>query len=227
MTVRDAATVLLLRDGEDGLEVFLIRRAPGMAFASGMHAFPGGSVEPTDGGWAGALPDGWAALLAEGDTDLARKLVGAAVRETLEECGVWLAEGDRPTVPARGEPALDLAGIALRTELLRPWSHWLTPAFEPRRFDTRFLVAALPADADPRHVGGEADDGRWVRPADVEGLPMLPPTFITLAELAPFATVAQVMAAPRTISRIMPVVAGEGDRLRLLFPWDEGYQEAR
>ncbi|MHB8339649.1 MAG: NUDIX hydrolase [Mycobacteriales bacterium] len=216
---RDASTVLLLRDWAAGLEVFLIRRVRSMAFAAGMHAFPGGSVEPGDGDWIGELPAGWAAALAAGDEDLGRCLVGAAVRETWEECGVLLA--DRPPVPGDG-----LSGIALRTELLRPWAHWCTPEVEVRRFDTRFFVAALPAGQVAELVGREADEGRWVRPSDAADLAALPPTIHALAELAAFRDVAGVLAAPREVTRVLPRVVLDGASVRLLLPWDEGYPGA-
>ena len=93
--LRDAATVMLLRDGEPGLEVFLLRRVKGMAFAGGMTVFPGGGVDEADGtlgdlGWSGAAPGWWAGRLGSDETR-ATRLVCAAARETFEECGVLLA----------------------------------------------------------------------------------------------------------------------------------------
>lgn len=216
---RDAATVLLLRDSAAGLEVFLVRRVRSMVFAAGMHAFPGGSVEPGDGEWTGELAPGWASALADGDEELARHLVGAAVRETWEECGVLLA--DRAPAPGAG-----LRGVRVRTELLRPWAHWCTPEVEVRRFDTRFFVAALPAGQVAALVGREADEGRWVRPADAIELPALPPTTHALTELAAFPDVAAVLAAPREVTRVLPRVVRDGDSVRLLLPWDAGYPGA-
>src|SRR5699024_7523110 len=95
--VRDAATVMLLRDGVGGIEVFLLRRVTGMDFAGGMTVFPGGGVDPGEGariGWAGPDPQWWAQRWGT-DEGRARALVTAAVRETFEECGVLLA-GDTP-----------------------------------------------------------------------------------------------------------------------------------
>lgn len=213
---RDAATVLLLRDGAAGLEVFLVRRSRSMAFAGGMYAFPGGSIEPADDQWLGVVPAGWADLIAYGDEEMCRRLVGAAVRETLEECGAWLGEGDVPADEG-------VAGRRVRPELLRPWAHWITPAPEPRRFDTRFFLAALPAGQQPAHRGGEADEGRWVSPTGVAGLPMLPPTLHTLGELTVFGSVAEAFAAPRVIQPIEPEVSLVDGAVRLLLPWQEGY----
>src|SRR3954463_4837675 len=91
---RQAATVLLLRDGASGLEVYLLRRTKGMPFAGGMTAYPGGGVCPRDGAaeieWAGPPPAQWAAAFGC-DERTARELVCAAVRETFEEAGVLLA----------------------------------------------------------------------------------------------------------------------------------------
>src|SRR4051812_10539220 len=146
---RQAATVLLLRDGDPGLEVYLLRRTKGMPFAGGMTAYPGGGVDPRDGdtetAWAGPTPDRWAAAFGC-DERTARELVCAAVRETFEEAGVLLAgAGDGSVVPdvsggdweeqrqALLSRELSLSellrgrGLALRSDLLRPFAHWITP----------------------------------------------------------------------------------------------------
>src|SRR5262249_59687085 len=104
--LRDAATVLLVRDGPAGLEVYLLRRVRGMPFAGGMTAYPGGSVDPRDSevavDWVGPAPAEWAAAFGT-DAALARELLCAAVRETFEEAGVLLAgpAGGAPPSPAR------------------------------------------------------------------------------------------------------------------------------
>ena len=109
---RDAATVVLLRPGSSGPEVYLLRRQTSMAFAGGMCVFPGGGVDPRDfdseltgeglvdrGLWAGPSPADWAARLGC-DEPKALALVCAAVRETFEESGVLLAGADASTVVA-------------------------------------------------------------------------------------------------------------------------------
>ena len=230
---RDASTIALLRDGTGGLEVFLLHRVSGMAFAGGMTVFPGGGVDPRDAeadlGWAGPSPSWWAGRFHT-DTDTARALVCAAVRETFEECGVLLAgrdsscvvdlsdaqwEQDRQALLARTTSLSELLrarGLLLRADLLRPWSHWITPEAEPRRYDTRFLVAALPPVQSARHVGGEADHAAWLTPAaalqqhhDGE-LAMLPPTAVTLQQLEGLPSAAAVLAAAdaRTVRPVMP-----------------------
>jgi len=236
-TPRDAATVVLLRDSAlnaaGGPEVYLLRRVTTMAFAAGMYVFPGGRVDDADRtadiGWSGPPPQAWADALSA-DEPLARALVCAAVRETFEECGVLLAgrdsscvvdvsdaqwEQDRQALLARTTSLSELLrarGLLLRADLLRPWSHWITPEAEPRRYDTRFLVAALPPVQSARHVGGEADHAAWLTPAaalqqhhDGE-LAMLPPTAVTLQQLEGLPSAAAVLAAAdaRTVRPVMP-----------------------
>ncbi|MGY1709369.1 NUDIX hydrolase [Geodermatophilus sp. SYSU D00758] len=220
---KQAATVLLLRDGSPGLEVYLLRRTRGMPFAGGMTAYPGGGVDPRDGdvttAWVGPPPAEWAAAFGC-DERIARELVCAAVRETFEEAGVLLAgpaEGGGVVPDVTGDDweeqrqalltrELSLAelladrGLALRADLLRPFAHWVTPEIEPRRYDTKFFAAALPVGQEARHVTGEADEASWLTPAaalaEAYGgtRPMLPPTVHTLGQLEPFADVAAVLA---------------------------------
>jgi 8-oxo-dGTP pyrophosphatase MutT (NUDIX family) len=255
---RQAATVLLLRDGAQGLEVYLLRRTKGMPFAGGMTAYPGGGVDPRDGdteiAWAGPSPAQWGTAFGC-DERTARELVCAAVRETFEEAGVLLAgAADGPVVPdvsgddweaqrqALLSRELSLAellagrGLALRSDLLRPFAHWITPPVEPRRYDTKFFVAALPAGQEARHVSGEADEVAWLTPASAlaelsAGMrPMLPPTTHTLGQLEPFPDVAAALAGspPEPLHPISPTfeempdgrwaVLPDGTRIRLVVP---------
>ena len=246
--LRDAATVLLVRDGAAGLEVYLLRRVRGMPFAGGMTAYPGGSVDPRDSevavDWVGPPPAEWAAAFGTGE-GLARALVCAAVRETFEEAGVLLAgpaggpavsdvdtgewEAVRQALLARKATlaqVLSERGLAVRADLLRPWAHWITPEVEPRRYDTRFFVAAVPPGQHARDVSGEADEVAWLRPADAlaehaaASRTMLPPTLLTLADLAPFGTVQAAMAGapPRPISPVLPTVEIDADGPAVVTP---------
>jgi 8-oxo-dGTP pyrophosphatase MutT (NUDIX family) len=245
--LRQAATVVLLRDGADGVDAYLLRRRSSMAAFAGMHVFPGGGVDPRDADdvpWAGPRPAEWAGLFSA-DESLTRALVCAAVRETFEESGVLLAgpsadevvedtsddawEADRLALIDRRtalRELLERRGLVLRADLLRPWAHWITPVTEPRRFDTRFLVAALPVGQRTRDVGGEADRVTWMRPSVAVDrfaageLAMLPPTLTTLQELAAFDTVAAVLeaAAGRRIEPILPIMVGEGAQARAVLP---------
>ena len=244
---RDAATVALLRQGASGPEVHLVRRQLGMVFG-GMHAFPGGSVDRADAAaelaWAGPPAAEFAHELGC-DEPLARALVCAAVRETFEESGVLLAgpsadavladvstdewEAERRALEAREQSLSDLLrrrGLVLRADLLRPLAHWITPEIEPRRFDTRFFVAEVPAGQVCREVGGEAAERLWVRPADAleQGLTMLPPTAAALRDLAGHPDVTSALHASRTIRPVLPkLVVGDDDEVAFLLPDDEGY----
>ncbi|WP_419673365.1 NUDIX hydrolase [Herbidospora cretacea] len=222
---RAAATVALLR--EPPLEVYLLRRAATMAFAAGAYVFPGGSVDPRDAvvdiGWAGPPPADWAVMLSA-DEDTARSLVCAAVRETFEESGVLLAgwsaaevvpdttgwEAERLALISRELSFADFLaanGLVLRSDLLKPWAHWITPEIETRRFDTRFFVAALPSGQRTRDVGGEADTVVWTSPAEAltSGYFLMPPTLHTLTTVSAFETVADVFAGDPKITTVMPV----------------------
>ena len=256
---RHASTVVLLRDasGKDGVEAYLLRRQKTMAFAAGMYVFPGGAVDPRDealseSSWVGPSPQAWAKLLTA-DTKLATALVCAAVRETFEESGVLLAgaSGDDVVADITGEDweadrlalldrtlsfaeMLDRRGLVLRADLLRPWAHWITPEVEPRRYDTRFFVAALPAGQRTRDVGGEADRVVWMRPRaaldayEAGEIGLMPPTAFTLMEMSAFAGVADVIAAgdARDIQPWLPkIVLTDDDEARILLPHHEGYPQ--
>ncbi len=227
---KDAATIAVVRDGDRGLEAFLMRRNSGMAFAPGMYVFPGGRVDDEDGEpltWIGPPPSEWARRFGC-DDGLARRLVVAAVRETFEETGVLLAGPDEDTVVGDttdlddARDALEnkeltfsrfLAdhGLVLRTDLLGAWAHWITPAFEPRRYDTRFFVAALPEGQRIDTVSTEADRSLWAPLVDVLAhvdrgeAAMLPPTAVTCRELSSLSASEVLKAsADRVIRPIEP-----------------------
>ena len=233
---REAATVLLVRDGDRGVEVFLLRRHLSMAFAGGMYAFPGGGVDPRDAAddvpWAGPDAAEWATWL-HATAGQARAFVCAAVRETFEECGVLLAapaggsdllpdvddgrwETERRRLVAR-ETALSEVlrerDLVLRSDLLRPWAHWTTPAHEPRRFDTRFLISLLPPGQSARHVhGGESAESGWWPATDVLDrhargeVAMLPPTLVALEEAAAAPDATTLWRSPRVLREVMPTM---------------------
>ena len=252
-----------VQDGAAALEVYLLRRTRGMPFAGGMTAYPGGAVDPRDGdteiAWTGPSPVQWATAFGC-DERLARELVCAAVRETFEEAGVLLAgsagglggpgdvvpdvsgeewESQRQALLTRELSLAELLaarGLALRSDLLRPFAHWITPPIEPRRYDTKFFVAALPIGQEARDVSGEADEASWLTPAaalaemSAGTRPMMPPTIHTLGQLAPFPDVAAALAGspPEPLHPISPTfedepdgrwaVLPDGTRIRLVVP---------
>ncbi len=198
--LRPAATVVLLREGEAGPEVWLMERARTVGFMASAWVFPGGRVDdadaaaPTDGGDFARVP---------------KAFWTAAARELHEEANVALRVGD----------VWDL-----RT--MRVWSHWLTPEVEPRRYDTWFFVAPLPEGASAEADGQEAAQGRWFRPREAMeaaargDLPLAPPTLRTLAEISDYPSVEAILAAERHAPPIMPRFLSEGDTLHVLLPGD-------
>jgi 8-oxo-dGTP pyrophosphatase MutT (NUDIX family) len=168
-----AGSVVLLRDGQLGLETYLLHRHARMPFAPSMVVFPGGRVDPSDASSGG---------------DPVRR---CAVRETAEETGVVIEEAD-----------------------LHPWAHWITPEIEPRRYDTAFFVAALPAGQEAVDISGETDRAEWSTPGEALAaersgrMRLLPPTISILIELANLATVAAVIdhATGRRIEPVLPTL---------------------
>jgi 8-oxo-dGTP pyrophosphatase MutT (NUDIX family) len=233
---RDASTVCLLRDTDAGPEVFLMRRTTSMAFAAGMHVYPGGALEESDATVPLAGRTDLEALGRRIASDDPGALLAAAARETFEECGVLLAL-DRDGRP----PAADLVPESVRDDVaegrrdfaevlherglvvddaaLVAFAHWVTPEVEDRRFDTRFFAAALPEGQSTAHLGGEADRVAWWRPADALAeaaagrMAMLPPTTATLAVLAGRASAADALAAVAglAVAPLMPHPFPGGD----------------
>ncbi|MER5983275.1 NUDIX hydrolase [Streptomyces sp. NPDC001787] len=253
-TPRRAATVMLLRDragagAGGGTVVHMLRRSASMAFAGGAYAYPGGGVDPRDDdrliGWAGPSLESWARRLGVGTVTEAQAIVCAAVRETYEEAGVLLAgptadtvagdvtgadwEADREALVARElsfAEFLDRRGLVLRSDLLGAWARWITPEFEPRRYDTWFFVAALPDGQRTRNVSTEADRTVWISPGEAADgydrgeLLMMPPTVSTLRTLRPYGTAAEALEAADS-QDLAPVLAQarlEGDVLVLSWP---------
>ncbi|WP_107084171.1 NUDIX domain-containing protein [Streptomyces sp. NRRL S-495] len=248
---RQSATVVLLRDtGTDaGPEAYLLRRRTSMAFAAGMYAYPGGGVDPRDAeaelGWAGPGPQEWAERLGV-DARTAQAVVCAAVRETFEEAGVLLAGPDADSVAEPRDWTAERAaleahelsfadflrdhGLLLRSDLLGGWARWITPAFEERRYDTWFFVAALPTGQRAAREVGEADRVAWLTPDEAvrgyeEGrFGMLPPTVTVLRELRPVRSAAEALGAAvdRSLEPVLGRAEVRGERLTVRWP---GYDE--
>jgi 8-oxo-dGTP pyrophosphatase MutT (NUDIX family) len=221
-----AATVILVRPGTHGLEVFLVRRHRKASFMSNAFVFPGGKIDPDDGG-----PE------------------VAAVRELFEEAGVLLADRSLPADRQRewrrrllvGETSFAalLAEEKLAPDLTRlhPWSRWVTPSFEPKRFDAQFFVAELPPDQIPSFDEQETVEEVWVAPAtalarqDQGTLPLPPPQLRTFHELAGTRTVGATVVSAAQRARhpvaICPrALAGNDPTLTMLLPWDPDYAAA-
>lgn len=243
-----ASTVMLVRPGTgpSGIEVFLQRRVASMEFAPSMMVFPGGRVDPRDARvdieWAGRSPEGWAELLRT-EVDIARELVTAAVRELFEECGVLLAGADEHSVvgdvssPAWHERRVALTrheaslaevlaahDLVLRSDLLAYRAHWVTPVFEPKRYDTRFFAAAVPEGQVPDGLTSEAEHADWAEPADTLAalgrgeVRMLPPTIVCLEDLAAAGSVADVVRDAHDIVCVTPELTAVGEEQVMRIP---------
>jgi 8-oxo-dGTP pyrophosphatase MutT (NUDIX family) len=253
-TVMLLRPAVLARESDEtgrGFEVYMLCRKPTMAFAPGAYVFPGGSVDQRDAdeevAWAGPDVGTWGRQLAT-TPQLARALVCAAVRETFEESGVLLAgptaetvvadttgddwEADRQGLLDRSQSLAEMLaarGLILRSDLLRPWSRWITPALEPRRFDARFFAAALPEGQRTRDVGGEASAVQWISPAAAldagraNQIELWFPTAMTLAELADHDDIDSVLAARREIAPRLPELSVEDGEVWLSAPGDKEY----
>jgi 8-oxo-dGTP pyrophosphatase MutT (NUDIX family) len=193
---RSASTVVILRDGVDGLEVYVHRRHRHMQFAAGFVAFPGGGVDPGDVDVPLPREAEWMRRLDVDDPAAVRGLLAAAVRELAEE-----------------------TGLVVKPEDLLPWAHWITPTFEPRRYDTWFFLLPLPDGAILSDVSGETDGVDWVRPgdelarADAGESMLMRPTRAVLTELAGRGSVSAAVAATtgRQIVTVLPAWEVDGD----------------
>ena len=194
--MKEAATVVLTRPGENGLEVFLVKRHSRSGFMAGAYVFPGGKLDEADHGFKEDVLSFNMLVLASRlqqtpgrfcSDSLRLGLVVAACRELFEEAGILFAvttsgklitEEDpqwgelmaqRAAVnagEASFEGLLRKAGLKLCAESLGYWSHWVTPSAEKRRFDTRFFVAALPGGQTAVRDDRETTDARWMTPED-------------------------------------------------------------
>ena len=200
-----AATVILLRDGADGLETLMLRRNSKLAFAGGHWVFPGGRVDQDD---LEPSPEG--DVPADEDARTLAAAKRAAVREAAEE-----------------------AGLAVDVERLVPFSHWTPPPVAIKRYATWFFLAPAP-EGDVTVDMGEIHDHQWARPAealrrrDAGEIELSPPTWRTLERLSHSATVADALADAEaaTVEHFVTCIASSGDALVAMWHGDAGYEAA-
>ena len=241
-----AATVLLVRDGAAGLEVFMVVRHHQIDFASGALVFPGGKADKQD--FDLRMRD----CSTGGVTDA--NLFGAqvaALRETFEECGILLAT-DQATgcmidcvrladLQKHRQPIVDgelgfadflcAEKLTLDCTQLGHFAHWITPEMMPKRFDTHFFVATAPQDHLALHDGHESVDSVWTTPATAlaeaaEGKrTIIFPTLRNIEKLAEFATVAEVHSHAKSHSPypVLPWMERRGETQVLCIPPEAGY----
>jgi len=263
IAIRPAATVMLVRDEPESgaLEVLMVRRNLRSDFVGGAYVFPGGAVDPADGG-----TEAEAACVGRSDAE-ASTLLGqpgglaywvAVVRETFEEAGLLLAERTDGPGLLSGDPEEEAGFIAARAEVnagtlrfldlcrrerllltvgdIHYFAHWITPRGAPRRFDTRFCVAAAPPGQIAAHDAGETIAEVWISPdAALAGhregaFEMIFPTIRNLQAISRFSTSAELLAAAAAASRSVPTieprVVADGNGVRIVLPGDEGYDDA-
>jgi 8-oxo-dGTP pyrophosphatase MutT (NUDIX family) len=240
-----SATVMMVRNASDGLEVFLLERHGLSEVLGGAYVFPGGKLDRADAELTGMLDQPASALrTALGEPALneghAAALYVAAVREAFEEAGVLFAAIGREGVQSAqvlhraGHSFRDVAeglGVPLAAASLLPWARWLTPLNSARarkHFDARFFVAAVPPGQEPTHDHYETTESAWLSPAKAlheywEGrIQLAAPQIMSLAQLARFHDVASVMgyARSRKPPRIQPEVFQEDGVNMVCYPGD-------
>ena len=195
--VRPAATVVLVRDGVDSIEALLLQRNKALRHMGGMWVFPGGSIDAADRGASGE--DYEAAL-------------NAAIRETREE-----------------------AGLELQPDQLVYFAHWTTPEGAKKRFATWFFLAILEDEQEVTVDGGEIAHHQWMTPQQAlaelsdqdNPFRIMPPTFVSLVELQPFACCCDARAAldSRAATVFMPRMVFVEDGICFLYEGDAGYDK--
>jgi 8-oxo-dGTP pyrophosphatase MutT (NUDIX family) len=242
-----AATILLVRDAPDGLEVFMVKRHHQVDFVSGALVFPGGKVDRTDReAGLSDLTDGGA-----GWSEEMRALGACAIREAFEESGILLARdaasaqfigAERLASLEHYRPQLDSHEIGLaqmlRTEGLRlaldqltAFAHWITPEHMPKRFDTIFFIAPSPVGHAGRHDGRESVDSVWIAPQraidDRKSWNVVFPTKLNLMKLGASRNVAEAVDAARagTPLTVTPWVEQSPEGAILRIREDAGYAQ--
>jgi len=242
-----AATILLVRDAPDGLEVFMVKRHHQVDFVSGALVFPGGKVDKTDReAGLSDLTDG-----SEGWSEEMRALGACAIREAFEESGILLAR-DAATagfVDAQRLASLEhyraqldkheigLAemlrkeGLRLALDQLVVFAHWITPEHMPKRFDTIFFIAPSPVGHAGRHDGRESVDSVWIAPQraidDRKSWNVVFPTKLNLMKLGASRRVAEAVEAARAGAplTVTPWIEQGPDGAILRIREDAGYAQ--
>jgi 8-oxo-dGTP pyrophosphatase MutT (NUDIX family) len=252
-----AATVILAREQAGTLQVYLLKRSPKSGFMAGNFVFPGGTLDGNDHRFklfskcCDLTSDEIATRFGPALSDeQALAYCVAAVRETLEEAGIFLADNkDASTADLERINNLRLAADleddwfvklveneqwCLSLSALFSWSHWITPALMKRRFDTRFFIARMPAGQFCRPDARETVQGLWSSPMEAladnlaGSIPLSPPTLVTLHQLSKYKTIAdlQTEAANRSWGQaIQPRLVPLPDGAVIVEPWDPQYHQ--
>jgi 8-oxo-dGTP pyrophosphatase MutT (NUDIX family) len=258
---RPASTLMLVRDVPGGgpMEVLMLRRNSRSVWVGGAYVFPGGGVDAED-----ASPEVASLCTGRTDEEANRVLglpeggLGyyvAALRECFEEAGILLAFGDDgpvtfadASVAARFEEhrrrlnggevgfreIVEGEGLHLELDRVGYFSHWITPEGAPRRYDTRFFVAVLPAGQEALHDDDEVVASLWVSPSDALArhkageIDLMFPTMKNLEAIARFSQAAELIeaTAAASVPDILPRLTVEGEGVRIVLPGDPSYESA-
>jgi 8-oxo-dGTP pyrophosphatase MutT (NUDIX family) len=249
-TARPAATILLLRNGPDGMEVFMVVRHHAIDFAAGALVFPGGRVEDADHELAAQPLD---CPNLDGVDPAAMAFRVAAIRETFEECGILLArprgsdrlidaatlqrldEQHRAALNAGSigfDTVMESEGLVPAPDLLVHFAHWITPVNQPKRYDTHFFLAEAPPEHLAVHDGYEAVESIWITPnqalADAEAgrFKLVFVTAKNLEKLARSHTVQDAIGTARAATVVTVQPKGtklEGNKRLLRIPVEADY----
>ncbi|MBW1722420.1 MAG: hypothetical protein JRH13_07535 [Deltaproteobacteria bacterium] len=252
---RAASTVILVREDRGKLQLYLLRRSKGAGFFPGSYVFPGGALEEEDRKHAFWMEH------IDLSNDFLIRIFGremgspeilaygvAAVRETFEEAGVFLAHQEKDTGASYerlcserssgklGKGWLERKvvdeGWTLSFSSLFPWAHWITPEAMTKRFDTRFFLALMPEGQECIPDEKETVEGIWVSPEDglrlnmAGEVPLSPPTLITLHELLPYGSLEALKAELESRSwgpARLPVFKKWENGAIIIEPWDPMY----
>lgn len=237
---REAATLILLRDGESGIEVFCVERNRKSGFMGGALVFPGGKVDDSD------RDEGWTGFLLPPREGTRTDVALAACRESLEEAAILPVRGALTHADALAlrqalvsgvdvfRSALRARGLMIDLASLVPFARWITPEPEVRRFDAHFFMLRAPGGQTGAHDDHETMASFWATPGEVlarwnaNAVQMAPPTHRTLQMLSRQASVdaALAAAAGADLDPICPVLIDYDGTMALTLPGDPAHPQA-
>ena len=253
--IKPAATVILMREAEEsGFEIFIVKRSSRSSFGS-LYVFPGGKLDPED-----TEKDLYACCEGMNDEEASARLGIendglsfwiACIRECFEETGVLLTNPSdsliqeyeklsslRKQLNNKEISFKDICiseSLRLRTNNIVPCAHWITPAIEPKRFDTRFFLAKVNAKQLASHDGFELTESFWIKPKDAlvklkEGkMNMILPTISNIEQLAEFSSAFEAFnyfkgLGNNAIKSILPKFVKQDGKWVGFLPGEEGYE---
>lgn len=244
-----AATVMIVRDTQVGLEVFMVVRHHQIDFASGALVFPGGKIDKPD--FDAGLRAHCAGADGLDDRELAFRV--GSIREAYEECGILLARERGSEAFVSAERLQEMSGwrdrfnnrdatmrdfaeaenLEFGVDALWHFAHWVTPDMMKKRFDTHFYLARAPEDHIGAHDGSESVDSVWITPvqalkdAEAGARTIIFPTRMNIEKLAKSANVDAALASCGGVVTVKPFIEQDGDRRFLRIQADAGYGDPR